>query len=132
MKKPTTKKKPAAKPRAAAESNDWRAETITRIRTLIQQADRSIIEETKWRKPTNPAGVPAWSHPEAGLICTGETYKDKVKITFARGAALEDPANLFNASLEGKARRAIDLHENDKLNERAFNSLIREAVAHAD
>lgn len=116
-----TKSKPFTKP------DDWRTDTLARIRALIKQADPAITEEIKWRKPTNPAGVPVWSR--GGIICTGETYKDKVKITFAYGAALDDPSNLFNASLEGNTRRAIDIHEHDKINEKAFKALIREAVA---
>ena len=109
------------------ELSDWRAKTLTRIRKLIQEADPQVFEEVKWRKPSNPAGVPVWSR--AGVICTGETYKDKVKLTFPKGASLPDPARLFNSSLEGAARRAIDLHEGDKINEKAFNALIRAAVA---
>jgi hypothetical protein len=109
------------------ELNDWRCQTLAHIRQLIHDADPDVVEEVKWRKPSNPAGVPVWSH--AGVICTGETYKDKVKLTFAKGASLPDPRRLFNASLEGNARRAIDLHEGDKLNEPAFKALIRAAVA---
>ena len=108
-------------------AKDWRAETLARVRTLIKQADSDAIEEVKWRKPTNPAGVPVWSHD--GIICTGETYKDKVKFTFARGAALLDPSGLFNSSLDGNLRRAIDLREGDKINERELKALIRAAVA---
>ena len=100
---------------------DWRGKTLARVRRLIKQADRDVVEEWKWR------GVPVWSHD--GIICTGETYKDKVKLTFAKGASLEDPAGLFNASLEGNARRAIDLQEGDKIDERAFKSLVRAAAA---
>jgi hypothetical protein len=107
--------------------NDWRGEMLARIRTLIQQADPEAIEEVKWRKPSNPAGVPVWSH--GGIICTGETYKDKVKLTFAKGASLADPAGLFNSSLEGNTRRAIDIFEGDKINEKALQTLIRAAVA---
>ena len=106
---------------------DWCAETLARVRTIIQQADPDVIEEVKWRKPSSPGGVPVWSHD--GIICTGETYKDKVKLTFARGASLEDPSGLFNSSLEGNARRAIDIHEGDKVNEKALKALIRGAVA---
>jgi hypothetical protein len=106
---------------------DWRGKTLARVRALIKQSDPEVVEEVKWRKPSNPMGVPVWSHD--GIICTGETYKDKVKLTFARGAALEDPAGLFNASLEGKARRAIDLDEGDEIDERAFKALVRDAVA---
>ena len=107
--------------------DDWRGETLARIRTLIQEADPETIEEVKWRKPSNPSGVPVWSH--AGMICTGETYKDKVKLTFARGASLEDPSGLFNSSLEGGTRRAIDIHNGATINEKAFKALVREAVA---
>ena len=108
-------------------SKDWRGETLARIRTLITQADPEVVEEVKWRKPSNPGGVPVWSH--AGMICTGETYKDVVKMTFARGAALPDPSGLFNSSLEGNTRRAIDLREGDTINEKALKALIRAAVA---
>jgi hypothetical protein len=106
---------------------DWRSEKLDRIRKLIREADPQAVEEIKWRKPSNPAGVPTWSH--AGLICTGETYKDKVKLTFAKGASLPDPAGLFNASLDAGTRRAIDLREDDEIDETAFKALIREAVA---
>ena len=105
----------------------WRSQTLSRIRALILEADPEIVEEVKWRKPSNPAGVPCWSH--GGLICTGETYKDKVKITFAKGAQLADKAGLFNASLDGNARRAIDLFEGDTLNARSFKALIKAAAA---
>ncbi len=107
-------------------SGDWRGEMLSRVRALIEAADPQMIEERKWKKPTNPAGVPTWSHD--GIVCTGETYKDKVKLTFAKGAALGDPSGLFNASLDGNVRRAIDLYEGDALNEKAFKALIREAV----
>ena len=108
--------------------SDWRAETLAHIRTLIQQADPEVIEEVKWRKPSNGmAGVPVWSHD--GIICTGETYKKVVKMTFARGASLPDPGGLFNASLEGNTRRAIDFHEGDRIDEKALRALIRAAVA---
>jgi hypothetical protein len=100
---------------------DWRSETLARIRTLIKQADPEAVEELKWR------GVPVWSHD--GIICTGETYKTAVKMTFAKGASLEDPAGLFNSSLEGNTRRAIDFHEGDKIDEKALKALIRAAVA---
>ena len=106
---------------------DWRADLVERIRALIHQADPQAVEEIKWRKPTNPAGVPTWSHH--GLICTAETYKDKVKLTFAKGAALADPSSLFNASLEGNARRAVDLRVDDSLDADAFRQLVRAAVA---
>jgi hypothetical protein len=109
------------------ELDDWRGEMLARIRTLIKQADPDVVEEVKWRKPSNPGGVPVWSHD--GIICTGETYKDKVKMTFAKGASLEDPSGLFDSSLEGKARRAIDFHEGDKIDEKALKALIRAAVA---
>ncbi|HEY2910819.1 MAG TPA: DUF1801 domain-containing protein [Gemmataceae bacterium] len=105
---------------------DWRGEMLARIRKLIQQADPDIVEEVKWRKASNPAGVPVWSH--AGMICTGETYKDVVKITFAKGAALPDPSGLFNSSLEGNTRRAIDFHEGDDIDEKTLKALIRAAV----
>jgi hypothetical protein len=108
-------------------ASDWRVDLLARIRRLIEQADPEVVEEVKWRKPSNPAGVPVWSHE--GMICTGETYKDKVKLTFAQGASLADPARLFNSSLEGNTRRAIDFHEGDKLNEKALKALIRAAVA---
>jgi hypothetical protein len=108
------------------ELNDWRGETLARIRKLIHDADPEVVEEAKWRKPSNPAGVPVWSH--GGIICTGETYKDKVKLTFAKGASLKDPRGLFNSSLDGNARRAIDLHEGDKIDEQALKALIRAAV----
>jgi len=103
------------------ELSDWRGEMLARIRNLIKQADPDVVEEWKWR------GVPVWSH--AGIICTGETYKNVVKMTFAKGAAMEDPSGLFNSSLEGNTRRAIDFHEGDKINEQALKTLIRAAVA---
>lgn len=106
--------------------NDWRGTTLARVRSLIKRADPNVVEEVKWAKPSNPSGVPVWSH--AGIICTGETYKDKLKLTFAKGAALDDPSGLFNASLEGNTRRAIDLHEGDRIDETAFKALIRAAV----
>jgi hypothetical protein len=106
--------------------DDWRGKTLSRISALIKQADPDVIEEVKWQKPSNPSGVPVWSHD--GIICTGETYKDKVKLTFARGASLDDHAGLFNASLEGNIRRAIDIREHDKIDEKAFKALIRAAV----
>jgi hypothetical protein len=110
-----------------ASLGDWRGATLARLRRLIKEADPEVAEEVKWRKPSNPAGVPVWEH--GGMICTGEIYKDKVKLTFARGAALEDPAGLFNSSLTGGTRRAIDFFENDEVDEAAFKALIREAVA---
>lgn len=105
----------------------WRTETLDRMRRLILEADPEVVEEVKWRKPSNPAGVPVWSH--AGIVCTGETYRDKVKMTFARGAALDDPSRLFNASLDGGTRRAIDIREGDAVDALAFKALVREAVA---
>lgn len=109
-------------------ADDWRNQTIARVRRLIQQADPEVVEEIKWRKPSNSmAGVPVWSHD--GIICTGETYKNVVKLTFARGAALDDPSGIFNASLNGNARRAIDIHEGEPLDEVALRSLIIAAVA---
>jgi hypothetical protein len=107
--------------------SDWRTETLENVRRLIRQADPDAVEERKWKKPSNPAGVPTWEH--AGIICTGETYKDKVKLTFARGEALDDPSGLFNAGFGGGTRRAIDIPEGGALNEEAFKALIREAVA---
>jgi hypothetical protein len=109
------------------QSDDWRDATLSRIRTLIKQADPEIVEERKWVKATNPDGVPTWYHD--GLICTGETYKTHVKVTFAKGAALKDPSGLFNASLEGNVRRGIDFQEGEKIDEKAFKALIKEAVA---
>lgn len=106
---------------------DWRAEMVARIRILIKQADPEVVEEVKWRKPSNPGGVPVWSH--GGIICTGETYKNVVKMTFAKGATLPDPSGLFNSSLEGNTRRAIDFHEGDTIDEEALQALIRAAVA---
>jgi hypothetical protein len=106
---------------------DWRGETLAHIRQLIHAADPNIIEERKWVKPSNPAGVPVFSHD--GIICTGETYKEAVKLTFARGASLKDPKKLFNSSLEGNVRRAIDLREGEKIDEAAFKQLIRAAVS---
>ena len=105
----------------------WKSEMLSRLRALIMEADPGMSEERKWRKPSNPAGVPTWSHN--GLICTGETYKNAVKMTFAKGASLADPSGLFNSSLEGNTRRAIDFHEGDKLDEEALKALIRAAVA---
>jgi len=107
---------------------DWRGETLARVRALIKQADPDVVEEVKWRKPSNGMlGVPVWEH--AGIICTGETYKTYVKLTFAKGAALADPSGLFNASLDGNVRRAIDIPEGAKIDEKAFKALIRTAVA---
>ena len=106
---------------------DWRGKTLSRIRTLIKQADSEVVEEVKWQKPSNPAGVPVWSHD--GIICTGETYKNHVRLTFAKGASLKDPKRLFNASLEGNALRAIVIYEGDEIDESAFKALVRSAVA---
>ena len=106
---------------------DWRGDTLAALRALIRAADPAITEAVKWRKPTNPAGVPVWER--AGLICTGETYRDKVKLTFAKGAALDDPDHLFNAGLDGGTRRAIDLFEGDRVDAAAFQALVRAAVA---
>jgi hypothetical protein len=105
---------------------DWRGGILSRIRGLIHQAVPEVVEEIKWRKPSNPFGVPVWSHD--GVILTGEIYKDKVKLTFFQGASLEDRAGLFNSSLEGKTRRAIDLHQGDDIDEEAFNALVRSAA----
>ena len=109
-----------------AEIGDWRGETLSGMRKLIREADPDVVEEVKWVKPTSP-GTPTWSHD--GIICTGETYKSVVKLTFARGAALKDPSELFNSSLGGNTRRAIDIHEGEKVDGRAFKALIRAAVA---
>ena len=129
----TTRKKSGSKEETAGDTpsqlidarinelSDWRGETLARIRILIRQADPEVVEEWKWR------GVPVWSH--AGIICTGETYKNVVKMTFAKGASLADPSGLFNSSLEGNTRRAIDFHEGDKMDENALKALIRAAVA---
>jgi hypothetical protein len=106
-------------------STDWRADTLSRMRTLIKEADPDVVEEQKWAKATKPA-IPVWSHD--GMICTGETYKDVVKLTFARGASLKDPARLFNSSLDGNTRRAIDIREGEQVDAAAFKALVREAV----
>ena len=105
---------------------DWRGKMLAKVRTVIHAADPEIVEEWKWAKATSP-GVPVWSH--GGIVCTGETYKDKVKLTFAKGAALKDPAGLFNSGLDGNVRRAIDIREGDKIDEAALRELVREAVA---
>jgi hypothetical protein len=110
-----------------AELGGWRGDTLARMRRLIRAADPEVTETVKWRKPTNPNGVPVWEH--AGILCTGEVYKDYVKLTFARGAALDDPAGLFNAGFGGNTRRAIDLREGEAVDEAAFKALVREAVA---
>src|SRR6266700_7495446 len=110
------------------ELDDWRGRTLSHVRALIKQAEPEVVEEVKWRKPSNAMlGVPVWSHD--GIICTGETYKSVVKLTFAKGASLKDPSGLFNSSLEGNTRRAIDIHEGDEINEAAFKTLIRAAAA---
>ena len=106
---------------------DWRGKTLSQVRKLIHKADPDVVEELKWKKAATPDGVPVWSHD--GIICTGETYKNAVKLTFPKGASLKDPSRLFNSSLEGNARRAIDIHETDDLDEKAFTELIRAAVA---
>lgn len=106
---------------------DWRGETLARMRSMILAADPEVIETVKWRKPTNPAGVPVWEH--GGIVCTGEVYRDKVKLTFAKGALLSDPARLFNASLDGGTRRAIDLREGETVETATFTALVRAAVA---
>jgi hypothetical protein len=110
-----------------AAMGDWRGEILARLRALIHAADPEVVEDIKWRKPSNAnSGVPTWSH--GGIICTGETYRDKIKLTFARGAALDDPQRLFNSSLDGNTRRAIDIREGENLDETAFKALIREAI----
>ncbi|MCA9279779.1 MAG: DUF1801 domain-containing protein [Phycisphaeraceae bacterium] len=137
--KKTTKKTPAKSHNSAsgeidamiAALGDWRGDMLAHVRALIRQADPDVVEEIKWRKPSNPGGVPVWSHPHDGktaIICTGETYKDKVKLTFANGASLADPTKLFNSSLDGNTRRAIDIRENDTINATAFKKLVREAI----
>ena len=128
--KKSTGSRAAGKPFAGkqATAGDWRVDTLSRIRTLIQQADPGMVEEQKWKKPSNGmVGVPAWSHD--GLVCTGETYKNYVKVTFAHGADLPDPKRLFNASLEGGTRRAIDIREGEIVDGAAFKALIKAAVA---
>jgi hypothetical protein len=106
--------------------SDWRSAMLARLRRLIHEADPDVIESIKWRKASNPLGVPTWEH--GGIICTGETYKDKVKLTFARGASIDDPSKLFNSSLDGGTRRAIDFKEDEDVDECAFKALVREAV----
>jgi hypothetical protein len=107
--------------------SDWRAQTLARMRALIHEADPEVVETVKWRKPSNPGGVPVWEH--GGILCTGETYKTYVKLTFAKGAKLDDPSGLFNAGMAGGTRRAIDIHEGESVDPEAFKALIREAVA---
>lgn len=127
-KKTEPKPKSAARASKPPKSSDWREETLSRMRTLIQQADPEMIEEQKWKKPSNGmVGVPVWSHN--GIVCSGETYKQVVKLTFAYGASLPDPTHLFNASLEGGTRRAIDIHEDEKIDATAFKALVKSAVA---
>ena len=109
------------------ELGDWRGKMLSRLRALIKQADPNVVEEVKWRKPSNPAGVPVWNHD--GIICTGETYKTHVRLTFAKGASLKEPKGVFNASLEGNAVRAIVIHEGDEIDEKAFKALVRAAVS---
>lgn len=106
----------------------WKAEVFSRMRGLIRDADPDVVEEVKWKKPSNPAGVPTWTHD--GILCTGEAFKNKVKITFAKGASLEDPDGLFNGSLGGNTMRAIDIFEGDEIDEEAFTALVRDAVAY--
>ena len=114
------------KSKPTGEPGDWREKTLNRMRTLIKEADPDAVEEVKWVKATNP-GIPTWSHD--GIICTGESYKKVVKLTFAKGASLKDPAHLFNSSLDGNVRRAIDIHEGEEVDESAFKALVRQAVA---
>ena len=121
---PKAKSKPASKPEA---TSDWREETLDRMRALIFEADPEMIEERKWKKPSNMKGVPVWSHD--GMVCTGEKYKNVVKLTFARGASIPDPSRLFNSSLEGNTRRAIDIREGENVNAAAFKALVKAAVA---
>ena len=109
-----------------AELADWRGETLSRLRQLIREADPAVTEAIKWRKPSNPSGVPVWEHD--GMICTGETYKDKVKLTFAQGASIDDPSKLFNSSLDAGTRRAIDIREGETVDAEAFKGIIRAAV----
>jgi hypothetical protein len=122
--KPKTKSKSTSKLQA---TSDWREETLERIRALILEADPDIVEERKWKKPSNLKGVPVWSHD--GMVCTGEKYKNVVKLTFARGASIPDPSRLFNSSLEGNTRRAIDIHEGESVDAAAFKALVKAAVA---
>ena len=118
----------ALKPKAKGQAKDWREDTLARLRALILEADPEMIEERKWKKPSNGmAGVPVWSHD--GIVCTGESYKQAVKLTFAQGASLPDPSRLFNSSLEGSTRRAIDIHEGEKVDAGAFKALVKAAVA---
>ena len=127
--KTSTKGRSAMKPisKEIAELEDWREGTLARIRALIREANPEMTEERKWKKPSNPAGVPVWSHH--GIVCTGETYKNAVKLTFAKGASLPDPSGLFNSSLEGNTRRAIDIHAGEEVDADAFKTLVMAAVA---
>jgi hypothetical protein len=125
--KKTTKKAAKKTTKSTKTAEDWRSENLARMRKLILEAEPEMTEERKWVKASNPSGVPTWSHD--GIVCTGETYKDKVKLTFAKGASLPDPERLFNASLDGGTRRAIDIHEGDKIDARAFKALVKAAVA---
>ncbi len=113
--------------RRIAALGDWRGATLARVRRLIREAEPDVVEQVKWRKPSNPDGVPGWEY--AGILCTGDAFRDKVKVTFAKGAHLDDPARLFNASLEGNAMRAIDLYEGDDVDEAALKALVRAAAA---
>jgi len=122
------KAKSSAKTNGKSVSGDWRAETLDRMRSLILEAVPAMTEERKWKKPSNPAGVPVWSHN--GIVCTGETYKNAVKLTFMYGASLPDPKRLFNASLDAGTRRAIDIHEGEKVDAAAFKAIVKAAVAH--
>jgi hypothetical protein len=128
-KKPSPKQQPSGRliDKRIHDQRDWREETLARMRALILEADPEMIEERKWRKASNPAGVPVWSHN--GIVCTGETYAKAVKLTFARGASLPDPSHLFNSSLEGGTRRAIDIQEGEKVDAVAFKALVKAAVA---
>lgn len=127
MKKPVAAESASARiDERISELGDWRGKTLAKVRRIIHEADPEIVEEWKWAKATSP-GTPVWSH--AGIVCTGETYKSVVKMTFAKGAALKDPSGVFNAGLEGNARRAVDIHEGDKVDEAALKKLIRAAVA---
>ena len=130
MKRPDSIDSPSASElidRRIASLGDWRGQTLSRMRKLIKEADPGIVEKCKWIKPSNPSGVPVWSH--AGIVCTGESYKTTVKLTFAKGASLPDAARLFNSSLEGNTRRAIDIREGEEIDAGAFKALVRAAVA---
>ena len=122
----STNRAPRRAARPIRGPGDWRDDALARVRSLILEAEPEMVEERKWKKPSNPSGVPVWSHH--GIVCTGETYRSAVKLTFARGASLPDPSGLFNSSLEGATRRAIDIHEGENIDARAFKTLIRAAV----